>query len=133
MPQAIIRKCQVGFVLTIAVERPTRVYLILCGVLLLLNLGQGQLKVIYVFLQFRTFVLQFPLLGRQLSIDLFLILGSLSHLLDLSLQLDFGFDQLVTSFLCISQALSFLELKAKSKLGSKNEVLYNDNSINLPH
>ena len=105
-------------------------YLVLCGVFLLLNLGQCQLKVIYVFLQFGTFVLQFPLLGRQLSIDLFLILSSLSHLLDFGLEVDFGFDQLVTPFLCISQAFSFLELEAKSKLGSKNEVFHNDNGVN---
>ena len=83
-------------------------YLVLCGVFLLLNLGQCQLKVIYVFLQFGTFVLQFLLLGRQLSIDLFLILSSLSHLLDLCLQLDFVFNQLLTPFLCISQGISFL-------------------------
>ena len=83
-------------------------YLILRGVLLLLNLGQSQLKVIYVFLQFRTFVLQFPLLGRQLSIHLFLILSSLCHFLDLSLQLELGFNQLITSFLCIQQVFTFL-------------------------
>ncbi|KAK4811773.1 hypothetical protein QYF61_005341 [Mycteria americana] len=43
-----------------------------------------------------------------LGINFLLILSPFSHLLNFGFQLDFGFDELVTSFLSISQAICFL-------------------------
>ncbi|OON92137.1 MAG: hypothetical protein ATN34_00185 [Epulopiscium sp. Nele67-Bin002] len=48
--------------------------LVFCGMFLLLHFSQGELQVINVFLQLRAFILQLPLLGSQLSIDLLFIL-----------------------------------------------------------
>ena len=75
---------------------------------LLLHFGQGELQVINVFLQFRAFVLQFPLLGSQFSIDFLLILQSLACLFEFGLELDLAFNETFTSLLSIREVFSFL-------------------------
>ena len=82
--------------------------LVLSGMFLLLHFGQGELQVINVLLELRAFILQFPLLGSQLSVYLLLILQSLSCLLDFGLQLDLTLDESLTPLLSIIQILSFL-------------------------
>jgi hypothetical protein len=77
-------------------------------VLLLLHFGQGELQVINILLQLRTLILQLPLLGSQLSIDLLLILQPLGRLFEFGLLLDLALDEPLTPFLSIVQTLSFL-------------------------
>lgn len=76
--------------------------------LLLLHFGQGELQVINVLLQLRALILQLPLLGSQLSIDLLLILQPLGRLFELGLLLDLALDEPLAPFLSIVQTLSFL-------------------------
>jgi len=76
--------------------------------LLLLHFGQGELQVINIFLQLRAFVLQFPLLGRQFSIDFLLILQSLACLFEFGLELDLAFNETFTSLLSIREVFRFL-------------------------
>ena len=68
---------------------------------LLLHFSQGKLQVINVLLELRALVLQFPLLGSELSIDFLLILQSLSCLFEFSFKLNFALDQTLTSLLSI--------------------------------
>lgn len=75
---------------------------------LLLHFGQGELQVVNVFLQFRAFVLQFPLLGSQFSIDFLLILQSLACLFEFGLELDLAFNETFTSLLSIREVFRFL-------------------------
>jgi len=80
-------------------------HLVFSGMFLLLHFGQGQLQVIDVLLELRAFVLQLPLLGGQFSVDLLLILQSLSGLFELCLQLDLTFNKTLASLLSIIQSL----------------------------
>ena len=77
---------------------------------LLLHFSQGEFQIINVLLQLRALILQFPLLGRQLSIDFLLILQSLSCLFEFGLKLDLALDEPLTPFLSISQILRFLSV-----------------------
>lgn len=70
---------------------------------LLLYFSQGNLQVVDILFKLRAFVLQLPLLGRQLSVHLLLVLQPLGHLFEFGLQLDFALDQSFTSFLCITK------------------------------
>jgi hypothetical protein len=85
-------------------------------VLLLLHFGQGELQVINVLLQLRALILQLPLLGSQLSIDLLLILQPLGRLFEFGLQLDLALDEPLTPFLSIVQTLSFLVSEQEKKI-----------------
>ena len=75
---------------------------------LLLHFCQGELQVIDVFLQLGAFILQFPLLGSQFSIDFLLILQSLVCLFEFALELDLAFDEPFTSLLSIREVFRFL-------------------------
>ena len=87
--------------------------LVLSGVLFFLHFGQGELQVIDVLLELRAFVLQLPLLGGQLSVDLLLILQSLCGLFELCLQLDLTFNKTLASLLSIIQSLVSLVVNEK--------------------
>ena len=76
---------------------------------LLLHFGQGQLQIINVLLELRALILQFPLLGSQLSIDFLFILQSLGCLLEFSLKLDLTLDQTLTPLLSIIESLRALQ------------------------
>lgn len=75
---------------------------------LFLHFGQGQLQVVDVFFQLGAFILQLPLLRRQLSIDFLLILQSLTCLFEFGFKLDFVFNEPLTPFLGVRQVVSFL-------------------------
>ena len=85
-----------------------KINLVFCGMFLLLHFGQCELQVINVFLQLRALILQFPLLGSQLSIHLLLILQPLGRLFEFGLQLDFALNESLASLLSIRETLSFL-------------------------
>ncbi len=75
---------------------------------LLLHFCQGELQVINVFLQLGAFILQFPFLGGQFSIDFLFILQSLACLFEFGLELDLAFDEPFTSLFSIREVFRFL-------------------------
>lgn len=74
----------------------------------LLHFGQGELQVIYVFLQLGALVFQLPLLGSELSIQVLLFFQSFAEFFGFGLQQNLVFDQSLASFLCVCQTLTFL-------------------------
>ena len=100
--------------------------LVFSGVFLLLHFGQGELQVIDVLLELRAFVLQLPLLGGQLSIDLLLVLQSLGRLFELCFQLDLTFNKTLTSLLSIVQSLVSLVVNEKDKSGNMSAFVLSE-------
>ena len=100
--------------------------LVFGGMLLLLHFGQGQLQVVDVLLELRAFVFQLPLLGRQLSVDLLLVLQSLGRLFEFGLQLDLAFDETLTSLLSIVQRLVSLVVNDGEKRRNVSAFVVNE-------
>ena len=80
---------------------------------LLLHFGQSQLQIVNVFLELRTFILQLPLLGSQLSIDFLFILQSLGCLFEFGLKLNLTLDKSLTPLFSIIETLRSLEIRDK--------------------
>lgn len=83
-------------------------HLVFNSMFFLLHFGQGELQVIYVFLQLGALVFQLPLLGSELSIHILFFFQSFGEFFGFGLQQNLVFNQPLASFLCICQTLAFL-------------------------